>query len=922
MTRKKKGHGHPPSAAKLARRAERENRKDRRKAKLEHRKTNKRHYTADQWALPAPSHLVAKLEPRKLKSKYHSYFEFAENTEKKKNKLEYQVTDDAKPQPGFKFVPIGDPILTNECKDISRELGAMIFIVSASKEENSKISEHMYRTGYHFRESIVDQALEKLGERTISAPDGSQLVEPIPESQDEINTQADAAIRDLFPRIPHTDRQIIIEHAFKKGALFHGEPTVGLQPTIPLSRRVQLAVLAHIRHTHTRYDRLLRETTWMNARKAVEPVCLDVLVKWRGDEETGRDQMDEILREVVIITDSEDSDDSSDEDDTSDDEGEMSSASSGDISNPNSRNQMRPALHDTLAGNSGAPLGESIRVKAVDSMLSSSHQTVTPLLKPQKERREQRGFKRYQAAWDQALRRQGPNSLHANSPAENRTIEQRQTDKESPSHNASFYTLKASPKPRYHNILQDQTHRQESSMFMSRQDPYYSQHSSTSKASINRFDEVTVRPFIERPTHYQTTLQRSGTLSPSMQEQRLPPLVRGSPSHGLQDMLVPSIETGSSDALVGSPRPAIRRDAYVVLEQSSYPRPAVERRRHEPELRQVILIEDDSPHHKRRRVIQEDNSGRFRPLPSHEKRLPVPAPYTDSHLMPASSVHSRDFLVQHQRISSQPSQGLFRDNQPPLADRIPIYDAQTEPGYPTPSSGPLRRVDVDFGSIHQQEMSHVARHNGFPNALPNNLVGMGEIRESVNNMRVVEREHTVRRVESDLGHRSQIRQLPLPNFSAQSKDSRSYEMGPGPVVADHTFSHNFSQSRTAPSLLRDGNGFSTSEHSYQNFVSPGSNDSQQYRDNSAGLPIDVRYRQERPQVQYMQRHNVYNSHYSEDAHTQQPALSDHSQPHLNGDHYITSPQSFSGRKRVPILQGNATAHMKGTSQRRQVLAIE
>jgi hypothetical protein len=34
----------------------------------------------------------------------------------------------------------------------------------------------------------------------------------------------------------------------------------------------------------------------MNARKAVEPVCLDVLVKWRGDEETGRDQMDEIIR--------------------------------------------------------------------------------------------------------------------------------------------------------------------------------------------------------------------------------------------------------------------------------------------------------------------------------------------------------------------------------------------------------------------------------------------------------------------------------------------------------------------------------------------------------------------------------------------------------------------------------------------------
>lgn len=40
--------------------------------------------------------------------------------------------------------------------------------------------------------------------------------EPIPEDQEEINKQADAAIRDLFPRIPNTDRQIIIEHSFKK----------------------------------------------------------------------------------------------------------------------------------------------------------------------------------------------------------------------------------------------------------------------------------------------------------------------------------------------------------------------------------------------------------------------------------------------------------------------------------------------------------------------------------------------------------------------------------------------------------------------------------------------------------------------------------------------------------------------------------
>ena len=62
----------------------------------------------------------------------------------------------------------------------------------------------------------MDQAIEKLGETTISVPVGTQFIEPIPESQDEINKQADAAIRDLFPRIPHTDRTMILEHAFRK----------------------------------------------------------------------------------------------------------------------------------------------------------------------------------------------------------------------------------------------------------------------------------------------------------------------------------------------------------------------------------------------------------------------------------------------------------------------------------------------------------------------------------------------------------------------------------------------------------------------------------------------------------------------------------------------------------------------------------
>ncbi|KAI2634333.1 hypothetical protein GGS26DRAFT_590176 [Hypomontagnella submonticulosa] len=249
------------------------------------------------------------LNPLKVppRMKHKTTFELVQNTDKKK-KLEFKITTDSHPPPGFEFVPVGNPNLSQLCKDLSREKDAMIFIVSDAKNPDN-LEHHMNRVGYHFRQMIADQA------RAMLQRDG-QFVhatrmhrpgkpEPIPKSQAEIDAQADAVLRDLFPRIPNTDRQEIIQHAFRKDATFHGDPVVGMAKGLTLARRVQLAAIAHIRHTHTRYDELLRETHYLNARKAVEKPCLDIIVKWRGDEETGRDQLDEILREVIEISDTE-----------------------------------------------------------------------------------------------------------------------------------------------------------------------------------------------------------------------------------------------------------------------------------------------------------------------------------------------------------------------------------------------------------------------------------------------------------------------------------------------------------------------------------------------------------------------------------------------------------------------------------------
>ncbi|KAK7429585.1 hypothetical protein QQZ08_003965 [Neonectria magnoliae] len=345
---------------------------------------------------PVPEGFVAK--PAIPKAKYHSYFEFVENKDKKK-KLEFKITSRKTPPPGFEFVPIGNPQLTTACKELSRGKDAMIFIVSNSKEVDSNhLAHQVHRIGHHIREMIVDEARAALGQSLdYTAPALGRSPEPIPKSQEEYNAQVDAAIRDLFPRVPNTDRQMIIEHAFRRGTTFKGDKPVGLSEDITLARRVQLAVLAHIRHTHTRYDTLLRETTWQNARKVVEGLCLDTLVKWRGDEETGRDQLDEILREVVVISDSEDEGSDQETDESSIEELE-----------PRPKATVPARVERNASGLARAGRRRSPKETVNHNGLSTPAKSKGKVQKSNRknllDKKGQKGFKRYHA-WQEAIRR-------------------------------------------------------------------------------------------------------------------------------------------------------------------------------------------------------------------------------------------------------------------------------------------------------------------------------------------------------------------------------------------------------------------------------------------------------------------------------------------------------------------------------------
>lgn len=182
----------------------------------------------------------------------------------------------------------------------------------------------MHRIGFHFPSVVVDQVCAHYG--IVLSAAGTLIKDEDIKSfrnhrqnkakgqeqkkdQITINTEARDAIRDLFPNIPDNDLHQIIKTAFQKG-----QRKVGTATELPLVRRAQLSVVAHVRHMYTKYDKLLRQVHYTEARSMVEAPTLRKLVEWRGDDENGKAVLEDVFREVIVISDDEESDEESDSD--------------------------------------------------------------------------------------------------------------------------------------------------------------------------------------------------------------------------------------------------------------------------------------------------------------------------------------------------------------------------------------------------------------------------------------------------------------------------------------------------------------------------------------------------------------------------------------------------------------------------------
>lgn len=185
-----------------------------------------------------------------------------------------------------------------------------------------KLSHHVHRVGHHFPLEIIRLACSKFGytyddasglkksrssdrinwiAQSMEDYGSRQALHGRPTTETETKEYIHGAVREMFPKIPEADLSSIVNHAFEEGT-----NRVGNAKELSLARRVQLAVVAHIRHMYTDYDKLLKTGGWMEARSKVEHVSLAKLKEWRDETDTDSNELEDTFREVIVLDDDDD----------------------------------------------------------------------------------------------------------------------------------------------------------------------------------------------------------------------------------------------------------------------------------------------------------------------------------------------------------------------------------------------------------------------------------------------------------------------------------------------------------------------------------------------------------------------------------------------------------------------------------------
>ncbi len=173
----------------------------------------------------------------------------------------------------LEFLPSGDKALTIRAKKYSA-LYAVVLKWSRTRKRYE-------RQGLLVEKEAIDKAEEEcLKDAEVRERRRLREAEKRAELDQEFVRRFAKRVRELYPGMPNVREIIIAEHACQKysGRVGRSAAAKAFDETA-----VNLAVIAHIRHTKTEYDKLLiRGFDRFEARELVEAKVYEVLRKWRG----------------------------------------------------------------------------------------------------------------------------------------------------------------------------------------------------------------------------------------------------------------------------------------------------------------------------------------------------------------------------------------------------------------------------------------------------------------------------------------------------------------------------------------------------------------------------------------------------------------------------------------------------------------
>jgi hypothetical protein len=162
---------------------------------------------------------------------------------------------------GYGFLRKGIRYKTLHCRKLTHEAGRTLYVVLDAKKVQTGI-----RVPKFILQQVHKQANETLSSRRAATErrDASLLA------------TASSELHEKFPEMPEDQVKMVLKHGFKKNS-----GRVGRTSLIPLSRKAVLAVIAHVRHKHTEYNKMLeRGDERKDARRAVRKQIEIILRRW------------------------------------------------------------------------------------------------------------------------------------------------------------------------------------------------------------------------------------------------------------------------------------------------------------------------------------------------------------------------------------------------------------------------------------------------------------------------------------------------------------------------------------------------------------------------------------------------------------------------------------------------------------------